>query len=69
MQRRERTRHLIELGGLVLKAGLVDLTDDDRAVMLGGLLAVADKLRGDDCESARLLWRRRGKRAFERPRE
>ena len=38
MQRRERTRHLIELGGLVQKAGLVDLTDDDRATILGGLL-------------------------------
>ena len=69
MQRRERTRHLIELGGLVLKAGLVKLTDDDRAVILGGLLAVADKLRGDDSESARLLWRRRGKHTFEQPRE
>lgn len=31
VKRRERTRHLIELGGLVVKAGLVDLTDDDRA--------------------------------------
>ena len=28
--RRERTRHLIELGGLVQKAGLVELVDDDR---------------------------------------
>jgi hypothetical protein len=31
VQRRERTRHLIELGGLVQKAGLVELADDDRA--------------------------------------
>jgi hypothetical protein len=29
--RRKRTRHLIELGGLVVKAGVVDLTNDDRA--------------------------------------
>ena len=35
MKRRERTRHLIELGGLVVKAGLVDLTDDDRATLYG----------------------------------
>ena len=69
MHRHERTRHLIELGGLVVKAGLVELTNDDRAVILGGLLAVADKLRDDDSENARLLWRRRGKRAFEQPRE
>ena len=33
--RRERTRHLIELGGLVAKAGLVDLVDDDRATRSG----------------------------------
>ncbi|MCP4028766.1 MAG: conjugal transfer protein TraD, partial [Sphingomonas sp.] len=35
MKRRERTRHLIELGGLIVKAGLVDLTDDDRATLYG----------------------------------
>ena len=38
MQRRERTRHLIELGGLVQKAGLVELTGDDRATIYGALL-------------------------------
>ena len=47
MQRRERTRHLIELGGLIQKAGLVDLTDDDRATILGGLLGLADMLQGE----------------------
>ena len=36
--RRERTRHLIELGGLVQKAGLVELVDDDRATLLGAFL-------------------------------
>jgi hypothetical protein len=65
MDRRKRTRHLIELGGLVQKAGLVELTDDDRAVMLGALLAVAAKLQGEDREQAIILWRRRGKRVFE----
>ena len=65
MQRRERTRHLIELGGLVQKAGLIELTDDDRAVMLGAFLAVAAKLQGEDREQALTLWRRRGRRAFE----
>lgn len=69
MQRRERTRHLIELGGLVLRSGLVELTDDDRAVILGGMLDVADKLSGNNIDSAKLLWRRRGKRAFELNRE
>lgn len=64
MKRRERTRHLIELGGLVQKAGLIELTDDDRAVLLGAFLAVAAKLQGEEREEALILWRRRGDRAF-----
>jgi hypothetical protein len=64
MQRRERTRHLIELGGLIQKAGLVELTDDDRAVMLGAFLMITDKLQGAEREQALTLWRRRGQRAF-----
>lgn len=64
VDRRERTRQLIELGGLVQKAGLVELTNDDRAVMLGALLTIAAELRGDDREQAQTLWRRRGQRAF-----
>ncbi len=65
MQRRERTRHLIELGGLVQKAGLVELTDDDRAVLLGGMLALADMLQGEGGPALRETFRRRGKRTFE----
>ena len=65
MHRRERTRHLIELGGLVQKAGLVELTDDDRSVLFGAFLAVAVKLQGEERQQALLLWRRSGKRAFE----
>lgn len=65
MKRRERTRQLIELGGLVAKAGLVELTDDDRAALFGAMLSLAGILRGDDREQALLLWRRRGRRAFE----
>jgi hypothetical protein len=64
VKRRERTRHLIELGGLIAKAGLVELTDDDRAIILGALLDVATRLRGDDADTVKTLWRRRGKRAF-----
>lgn len=65
VKRRERTKQLIELGGLVVMAGLVELTDDDRATLYGAFLAVAVKLRGEDREQAVILWRRRGKRAFE----
>lgn len=65
MKRRERTRQLIELGGLVLKADLVTLTGDDRAVIFGVLVEAAAKLRRETREQQLLLWRRRGKRAFE----
>jgi len=65
VQRRERTRQLIELGGLVVKAGLVELADDDRATLYGAFLTVAAKLRGDEREQALVLWKRKGKRAFE----
>ena len=65
VKRRERSRHLIELGGLVVKAGLVDLTDDDRATLYGAFLTVADRLRSDERGHALALWQRKGKRAFE----
>lgn len=65
MNRRERTRHLIELGGLVEKAGLVELTADDRATLLGAMLGMADMLSGDGGRDLADLWRRRGLRAFE----
>lgn len=65
VQRRERTRHLIELGGLVVKAGLVDLVDDDRATLYGALLTMAERLQGEERDTALALWRRKGKRAFE----
>ena len=65
MKRRERTRQLIELGGLIAKAGLIELTDDDRAVIFGIVLEASAALRTNDREQALALWRRRGKRAFE----
>ena len=65
VERRKRTRHLIELGGLVVKAGIVDLTGDDRATILGALLWMADKLKSDQGEQARALWAAKGKQAFE----
>ncbi len=76
--RRARTRHLIELGGLVQKAGLVELVDDDRATLLGAFLELAARLcegghpGGDEVErqdvspaDLRIRWRRRGLRAFD----
>ena len=64
-ERRKRTRHLIELGGLVVKAGIADLTGDDRAIIYGALLWMADKLQSDEREKALALWTAKGKQAFE----
>ena len=65
IERRKRTRHLIELGGLVVKAGVTDLTGDDRAIIFGALLWMAEKLKGDQSERARALWAAMGKQALE----
>jgi len=64
VERRKRTRHLIELGGLVVKAGIVDLTSDDRAIIYGALLWIADKLKSDEREKALALWAAKGKWVF-----
>jgi hypothetical protein len=69
-ERRERTRHLIELGGLVQKSGLVALIDDDRATILGALLELAGRLQGDgqseeNAASLKAIWRRKGLQAFD----
>ncbi|HEY8602702.1 conjugal transfer protein TraD [Tsuneonella suprasediminis] len=65
VKRRERTRQLIELGGLVAKADLAELPDDDRAALYSAFLTVAAKLRGPDSAQALVLFRRKGRRAFE----
>ena len=65
MERRERTRHLIELGGLVQKSGLVELADDDRATLYGAMLDLAGRAADADGANALALWKRRGKRAFD----
>jgi hypothetical protein len=64
VERRKRTRHLIELGGLVVKACVVELTGDDRATIYGALLWMADKLQSDRSEHACELWVAKGKEAF-----
>ena len=63
--RRQRTRHLIELGGLVVKAGIVELTNDDRATIYGALLRIAAKLQSPEGEQAQRLWTAMGRQAFD----
>lgn len=52
VKRRERTWQLIKLGGLVMKGGLVELADDDRAALYGAFLTVTAKLRSEERASA-----------------
>lgn len=61
VERRKRTRHLIELGGLVVKSGVVELANHDRAVICGALYWVAEKLSSEEGERARALWAEKGK--------
>ncbi|MER9080768.1 conjugal transfer protein TraD [Mesorhizobium sp. M0895] len=68
VERRKRTRHLIELGGLVVKAGIVNLTGDDRATIYGALLWMADKLNSEQGDHARSVWKKLGEIAFEEER-
>ena len=64
MKRRQRTRHLIELGGLVVKSGLVELTKDDRTALYGAFLELALILQSENREQTMALWQRQGGRAF-----
>lgn len=65
VERRKRTRYLIELGGLVVKAGIVELTGDDRVAIYGAMLWMVDKLKSEEGERARRTWRALGKIALE----
>lgn len=73
-ERRARTRQLIELGGFVHKAGLVEMLNDDRATLLGILLEAAEQLQqagpeGKNATSLKARWKRKGMRTFEAGRE
>jgi hypothetical protein len=65
VKRRERTRRLIELGGLIVKARLDVFVEDDRAAIYGALLGLVQQAEGERRGEVVALWRRKGKRAFE----
>jgi hypothetical protein len=60
-ERRADTRHKIQLGGLIIKAGL---TTEEPAVLLGMLTAGARVLRGSSALESRRRWKEIGDRAF-----
>jgi hypothetical protein len=65
VERRKRTRHLIELGGLVVKARIVELTGDDRTMIFGAMIWMAEKLESEQGDHAREVWIEKGKAAFD----
>ena len=62
--RKKDTREKIELGGLIVKAGL---RYEKRALLLGLLIEAGQRLRGDEAERSRLT--AIGSEAFGRDRE
>ncbi|NBS35688.1 MAG: conjugal transfer protein TraD [Methylocystaceae bacterium] len=60
MNRRERTRQLIELGGLVKKSGFIEESKDDRALLLGLLLSVTRNLMHPQNAGLFNAWREEG---------
>jgi hypothetical protein len=60
-ERKADTRRKIQLGGLVLKAGLAA---EEPAVLLGMLTAGARALKGSSASDSRRRWKEVGDRAF-----
>lgn len=79
--RRARTRTLIQLGGLIEKAGLLDLlnlqtgqdlqkdfeTVDATATLMGALLFLKEFFQDDEADTHKMLWQLRGKEALRDP--
>ncbi len=60
-ERKADTRNKIQLGGLVVKAGL---GEEETAVLLGAFIEAADALNGPNGVAIRRRFRRRGDAAF-----
>lgn len=59
--RKQDTRNKIQLGGLVIKAGL---GEEETAVIFGALLLTAEAINGPEGEAAKRRFRREGDRVF-----
>lgn len=64
MNSRERTRQLIELGGLVKKSGFIEESKDDRALLLGLLISVTRNLNLPHNAERLSAWREEGRAAL-----
>lgn len=59
--RKQDTRYKIELGGLVIKAGL---GDEPKAIVLGALVLAAATLQGQNANESRARFTAEGEAAF-----
>jgi len=59
--RKKDTRHKIELGGLVMKAGL---GDEEKSVVLGALMLASNALFGSNAQATRERFKAAGDAAF-----
>jgi Conjugal transfer protein TraD len=60
MQRYHRARHLIELGTLVQKSGLIDLLGDNQTTLLGAMLSLVTQAQSGDAHTLLAIWQRCG---------
>jgi hypothetical protein len=63
-EQKMRTRHLIEIGGLVVKAGLDNLPTN---TLYGALISLNDDLKNND--SIRSAWNSKGQTAFNKEKQ
>ena len=63
LERKAQTRRKIQLGGLIIKAGL---SEEATAVLYGLLLEAAEKLQSEDAIIKREQWRLMGDLGFTR---
>lgn len=74
--RKARTRTLIQLGGLIEKAGLLDFleletgqdlqkdpaTFEGAATLMGALLSLKESFSSEEADAQKILWASRGKK-------
>ena len=63
-QRKHDTRRKIQMGGLVIKAGLGSLHDEDKAILLGILMDAAAKLGSVEKDAYIAHYKELGERSF-----
>lgn len=81
--RKARTRTLIQLGGLIEKAGLLDFVEletgqdlqkdpatfEGAAIIMGALLSLKESFQTEEADAQKILWASRGKEELSKGKE